>query len=155
MAGKTAPQPAPTGPERDQLVIPGLEDVLGRQFPPKLKFEAPGQVHTLRIYGARSVQDTEYRTGKLKFWPSGDPQMVLVLIGTDGDDNPACFWVSGKRASDALRAAFSAAEVYGVAVGDVWTITRGPDEELPLLKGEKEPKFANTWEMSLIPAGVA
>lgn len=142
-------------PTRDQLVIPGLESVLGKGLPPKLKFEQPGEVHSLTITDARTIQDTDFSDGHALFWPSGDPKMVLVLIGEDEQGAAWSHWVAGVRANDAMRKAFAAAGVYGVARGDLWTITRGPDEELPLRKGEKKAKFANTWEYSIVPAGVA
>jgi hypothetical protein len=142
-------------PSRDQLQIPGLESVLGSGLPPKLKFEAPGEVKSLRITDARPMRDTDFDTGKPLDWPSGQPKMVLVLIGDDDDGASWHFWVKGRRASDAFREAQAVAGVTGVARGDVVTITRGPDEELPPKKKGAKPVFANTWSMTIVPAGVA
>lgn len=139
---------------RDQLVIPGLESVLGKGLPPKLQFDAPGQVRSLTVTDAKPVRDTDFKTGKPLDWPSGDPKMILVLIGDDDEGRQSCYFVSGKRATEAFKNAQVQAGVYGVARGDVWTITRGPDEELPKVKGERETKFANTWSMTVVPAGV-
>ena len=139
---------------RDQLVIPGLESVLGKQLPPKLKFEAPGVTHSLTVTDARPIQDTDFKSGEPLTWPSGDPKMVLVLLGDDDDGRFSSHWVSGKRAADAMRLAFAKAGVTGVARGDVWTITRGDDEEVPPKKEGGKPEYANTWVYTVVPAGV-
>lgn len=140
---------------RDQLMIPGLESVLGLNLPPKLKFEGPGVVHSITVESARPVRDTDYNSGEPLNWPSGDPKYVLVLIGEDEDGRYICHWVNGKRAADAMRLAFARAGVTGVAVGDVWTITRGQDEQVPARRKGGDPKDAFTWEYTVVPAGVS
>jgi len=138
---------------RDQLVIEGLDDVLGLQLPPGLDFEAPGVTHTLTITDAQPVRDRDYKTNEPLSWPSGDPKMVLVLIGIDDTGERASFWVRGRYATAARKLAYMAAEVRGVAKGDVLTITRIQDIEIPGEKKGQESVFANGWEMSVVPAG--
>src|SRR6266581_1436274 len=118
---------------RDELIIPGLESVLGLQLPPALAFEHPGVTHALTVT---------------------DAKMVLVLIGTEENGAPASYWVRGKRANDARRQAYTAAGAKGIAVGDVLTITRTADIEIPAEKKGGKSVFANGWDMSVIPAGV-
>lgn len=139
---------------RDELVIPGLETVLGLQLPEGLKFEAPGVTHTLTITNAQPVRDRDFKTNDLLSWPSGDPKMVLVEIGIDENGEPASFWVRGRYATEARKKAYMAAGVRGVARGDVQTITRVADIEIPGEKKGQESVFANGWEMSVVPAGV-
>lgn len=138
---------------RDELVIPGLETVLGLQLPAGLKFEVIGETHTLTVTDAQPVRDRDFKTNDLLSWPSGDPKMVLVLIGNQEDGEPASFWVRGRYAAEARKKAYMAAGVRGVARGDVLTITRVQDIEIPGEKKGQESVFANGWEMSVIPAG--
>jgi|SRR5882757_2488138 len=138
---------------RDELVIPGLDDVLGLQLPPGLDFEAPGVTHTLTITDAQPVRDRDYKTNEPLSWPSGDPKMVLVEIGIDENGAPASFWVRGRYATAARKMAYIAAGVRGVARGDVQTITRVADIEIPGEKKGQESVFANGWEISVVPAG--
>lgn len=137
---------------REQLVIPGLETVLGLQLPPGLKFEVIGETHTLTITNAQPVRDRDFKTNDLLSWPSGDPKMVLVLIGDAEDGVPASFWVRGRYATEARKKAYVAAGVRGVARGDVLTITRIQDIEIPGERKGQESVFANGWEMSVVPA---
>ena len=139
---------------RDELIIPGLESVLGLQLPPALAFEHPGVTHTLTVTDAQPVRDRDFDSGELLSWPSGDAKMVLVLIGTAEDGLPASYWVRGKRANDARRQAYTAAGAKGIAVGDVLTITRTADIEIPPDKPKGKSVFANGWDMSVVPAGV-
>ena len=92
---------------RDELIIPGLESVLGLQLPPALAFEHPGVTHTLTVTDAQPVRDRDFDSGELLSWPSGDAKMVLVLIGVEENGAPASYWVRGRRANDARRAASS------------------------------------------------
>ncbi len=139
---------------RDELIIPGLESVLGLQLPPALAFEHPGVTHTLTITDAQPVRDRDFDSGELLSWPSGDAKMVLVLIGTAEDELPASYWVRGRRANDARRQAYTTAGAKGIAVGDVLTITRTGDIEIPPEKKGGKSVFANGWDMSVVPAGV-
>src|SRR5882762_5324341 len=138
---------------RDQLVIEGLDDVLGLQLPPGLDFEAPGVTHTLTITDAQPVRDRDFKTNEPLSWPSGDPKMVLVEIGTDENGERASFWVRGRYATAARKMAYVKAGVRGIAKGDVQTITRVDDIEIPGEKKGQESVFANGWEMSVVPAG--
>jgi hypothetical protein len=140
--------------DRDQLVIPGLESVIGRSFPPALKFDAPGVTHTLTVADADTVQDTDYKTKQPLTWPSGDPKMLLVLIGADEDGQDASLWVRGRRMTEAFREARKAVGVRNVAVGDVVTVVRGEDEILKDAPKAKDVEYATTWEFNVVPAGV-
>src|SRR5882762_10149918 len=132
---------------RDQLVIEGLDDVLGLQLPPGLDFEAPGETHVLTVTDAQSIRDRDFKTQEPLSWPSGDPKMVLVLIGTDETGERESFWVRGRYATAARKLAYMKAEVRGVARGDVLTIIRIQDIEIPGEKKGQESVFANGWEM--------
>ena len=109
---------------------------------------------SLRVTDAQPVRDRDFDSGELLSWPSGDAKMVLVLIGTAEDELPASYWVRGRRANDARRQAYTTAGAKGIAVGDVLTITRTGDIEIPPEKKGGKSVFANGWDMSVVPAGV-
>jgi hypothetical protein len=140
--------------DRDQLAIPGLRGVLGRSFPPAIKWETIGEVHTLTITDAEAVQDRDFKSGDPLEWEEGRPRMIAVLIGTDENGDKSSVWVRGRYMTKAYRDAMRAAEVRNVARGDVVTITRLQDEELPPTKPKQKPVFAYTWQINIVPVGV-
>jgi hypothetical protein len=139
---------------RDQLAIPGLEGVLGRTFPPSLKWDTIGQAHTLTVADGELVQDRDFDSGEPLEWEPGRPKMIAVLIGTDENGADASVWIRGRYLTKAYRDAMRAVEVRNVAKGDVVTITRTQDIEIPGTKPKQKPVFANGWECNIVPVGV-
>jgi hypothetical protein len=152
--GKVIDQGGQAEPARNDLLIDGLGEVLGNQFPEGLTFEAPGITHTLTVTDGRPVQDRDFDDGHLLTWSNGDPKMILVVIGRDEDGKRASWWVRGSRATRAFKRAYIEAEATGLARGDVLDITRGQDEEIPSDKKGGKSTFANTWDVKVTPAGM-
>ena len=138
-------------PQRQEL--PGQEAVLGNLYPPALTWTAPGDVHVIEVAGIGVVQDQDFDTGERLNWPSGEPKMVMVVYGPADDGPVGSWWVRGRRATDAMRKACKAVNITGVALGDLVVIARGPDEEVPPKSGKGKTLFANTWDVTVKPAG--
>ena len=148
-AAGTPPAPA-TAPRQE---LPGQERVLGNMFPASLLWTAPGDVHVIEVAGVGVVQDQDFDTQTPLTWPSGDPKMVMVVYGPADDGPPGSWWTRGRRATKALRDALKAVNITGLAAGDIVIIARGPDEEIPPKNGKGKTMFANTWDVTVKPAG--
>lgn len=133
--------------------IPGQEVVLGKSYPPAVKFEAPGVVHTIEVTDVRTEQDRDFESGELIHWPDGRPKMILAVVGVVDEDQPGTWWVRGRRAEAAVKAALKAAGVGGFAAGDVAVVVRGEDEHVEPRRKNAKVSPANTYDVTVTPAG--
>lgn len=84
---------------------------------PGFKFASPGDTISGYITHLDAVQDRDFKTKELKFWPSGDNLMIpLVTVQTDlrdpeipEDDGQRTAWIRGRYATEAVRQATKAA----------------------------------------------
>lgn len=83
-------------------------------------FYAEDEWCEVTIEDARETQARDYDSGELLRWPSGDPLMVLVLVGTTGRDGEQCsVFIQGKELTTAFTNARIKADLDGIAVGDI------------------------------------
>lgn len=90
-----------------------------------LKFDQLGVIQGGRILSTKVSQQTEYKTDKPLFWPSGDAKMQLIVtLQTDlrNPSNPADtglrdLYVKGKNLTAAVRDAVKSAGASGLAEG--------------------------------------
>ena len=62
---------------------------------PAIKFEEPGEIHSITVRKVDVKVDTDPADGKIKTWPNGDPKNVFVFSGEDDGGDPASLWVRG------------------------------------------------------------
>lgn len=156
MTDTTQHDPAPAGDSTaagERVEIEGLGDVLGKNYPPAVKFEFPGIAHQLLVAGARTEQDRDYDNGELVFWADGRPKMILAIFGPVDGGEPGTWWVRGRRAERALKDALKAAGVSGIAAGDLVQVVRGEDDEVPPKKPGGKIAYANTYHVVVTPFG--
>lgn len=127
------------------------------------KFEDPGTTHTGTIASHPEVrQEREYDKdnpggGALKFFPSGDPIMGIVVEvqtnerdTTNGDDTGLrTFYIEGRYIKEAVRNAVRASGATGLEVGGQLTVVFTHRED-PMDKRSR--KF---WDVTYVPAGNA
>lgn len=93
--------------------------------------------------------------GALKFFPSGDPIMgILVTVQTDErtspeDDGKRTFYIEGKRLKDAVRTAVRAAGAPGLEVGGKLDVT------LTHYDTPGDRRSGRNWKVVYTPAGNA
>lgn len=114
---------------------------------PTVKFDTPGVTVTGRIVDRKVNQQTDFKTGELLTWPSGDPRMQLIVTlqtdqrdpSVDDDDGRRRLFVKGKRLTEAVRDAVKAAGVKKLEDGGTLTVTYVRDG-VPENKGISPPK---------------
>ena len=138
-------------------------DVLMGAGSPAWKFEDPGTVHEGTIAAPpQAKQEREYEKdnpggGALKFFPSGDPIMgVVVEVQTTerdatkpDDEGKRTFYVEGRYIKEAVRGAVRTAGARGLEVGGHIRVTFTHRED-PMDKRSR--KF---WTVVYTPAGNA
>ena len=85
-----------------------MSDVFMSTGGPAIKFEEPGEVHSITVRKVDEKVDTDPADGKVKTWPNGDPKNVFVFSGEDDGGDPASLWVRGnmvKAIRDATKEA--------------------------------------------------
>lgn len=153
--------------ETEREEFEGLDEVLGYQGNPRLKFDNevpaddPGYIYPMGtkvqvvIESARPRQERDYDTKMPKFWPSGDPQMALVYSGVTTDNGlEVDVWIDNKEKRNAHREALRAAAVKGPAKGDILEIGwMGNVKTTP--KNGSRAKLTDTkvYEIAITPAG--
>lgn len=84
---------------------------------PGFKFASPGDTISGYITHLDAIQDRDFKTKELKFWPSGDKLLIgLVTVQTDlrdptipEDDGQRTAWIRGRYATEAVRDAIKKA----------------------------------------------
>lgn len=84
---------------------------------PGFKFSTAGDTLAGYITHLDSIQDRDFKTKELKFWPSGDKLLIaLVTVQTElrdptipEDDGQRTAWVRGRNATDAVKDAVKGA----------------------------------------------
>lgn len=135
-------------PQRE--VIPGLESVLAPAFPPAVKFETLNTPVIGVVSGAKVVQAREYKDNSLKFWPSGDPLMVLVLIITIGEEEHS-LWIQGANLTGEFRRALTEAGIEGIAVGDAVEVAWIGEEPVYDKKGNELSDPRKLYRVAITP----
>lgn len=135
--------------------------LMGGGGAPAWKFEEPGTTHTGTISAPpQAKQEREYDRdnpggGDLKFFPSGDPIMgVVVEVQTEEradfeDDGKRTFYIEGRYLKEAVRNAVRAAGARGLEVGGQVTVTFTHRED-PMDKRSRK-----YWNVVYTPAGNA
>lgn len=124
---------------------------------PAWKFENPGTNYTGVIASVSARQERDYDRdnpggGALKFFPSGDPIMGIVIeLVTDqrtsnDDDGKRTFYAEGRYVKEALRAAVIASGVGKLEIGARLTVTFTHRED-PMDKRSRK-----YWAMTYVPA---
>jgi hypothetical protein len=151
MATKTATKKAP---DRNREVIPGLESVLTPAFAPGWTFDVIGKTRHGIITAATTVHASEYNDPSTKkYWPSGEPMMILVITVADTDSGEdASLWVRGKSMNDALRLALRRAEVQGIAEGDRIAVTWTGEEEVFDKRGKPLSDARKLYDIDIDPS---
>lgn len=128
---------------------------------PAWKFDDPGTRRIGTVAAPpQARQEREYDRnnpggGELKFFPSGDPIMGVVVelqtterdASNSEDDGRRTFYIEGRYIKEAVRGAVRAAGANGLEVGGVLDVTFTHRED-PMDKRSR--KF---WEVSYTPAG--
>jgi hypothetical protein len=106
------------------------------------KFEAYGDTTEGTIVDPPEVsQQTDPKDGSLKFWPSGDPRMQLIvtlqttLKDDPDDDGKRRIYIKGKSLTEAVREAVRASGAKGLEVGGTLSVTyvaEGPQQNKAL-----------------------
>lgn len=137
--------------------------LMGGASAPTWKFDAPG-TRKVGTIAAPPVtrQEREYDPhnpggGQLKFFPSGDPIMgIVVEVQTDerdpsrdGDDGRRTFYIEGKRLKDAVRTGVRNAGANGLEVGGVLDVT------LTHYDVPNDRRSGRNWSVVYTPAGNA
>lgn len=117
---------------RQRQTIEGLDRTIRPKWPMPIKFGDPGEGDDpeafyaedewceITITDARETQARDYDTQELLRWPSGDPLMVLVLLGTTAREGVECsLFIQGKELTTAFTNARIAKNLDGIAAGDV------------------------------------
>lgn len=119
---------------------------------PTVKFAQEGDTRKIKIADIQKQQETDFDTGELLTWPSGQPKFQYVITGTvDGED--ARLFVKGYMV-DALREALRKANVKpgDVLSGGTLTIKWDSTDE-PRRKGmQGARKYVAKFEPA--PAGI-
>lgn len=137
--------------------------LMGGGGAPAWKFEDPGTTRTGTIASPPVArQEREYDKdnpggGALKFFPSGDPIMGIVVEVQTTERDPSnaddkglrTFYVEGRYIKEAVRNAVRAAGASGLEVGGQLTVTFTHRED-PMDKRSRK-----YWEVSYVPAGNA
>lgn len=137
--------------------------LMGGAGSPAWKFEDPGTTHEGTIAAPpQAKQEREYDRdnpggGALKFFPSGDPIMGIVVEvqtnerepGNPEDDGKRTFYVEGRYIKEAVRNAVRAAGARGLEVGGHIKVTFTHRED-PMDKRSRK-----YWTVSYTPAGNA
>lgn len=129
---------------------------------PAWKFDEPGTTHSGTVISLKAKQEREYDKqnpggGALKFFPSGDPIMgVLVDVRTDerdpaidSDDGKRTFYIEGRYLKEAVREGVLAAGAKGLEPGGRITVTFTHRED-PMDKRSR--KF---WQVQYVSAAQA
>lgn len=144
--------------------IQGLQNVIRPKWPNPVTFieddEDPfaygmGDKFVCTIVDGREYQARDFDTKDPMMWPSGDPLMILVVIGTDvttGDD--CSVFIQGRELTKAFQDALNKAGVKGIAPGDILEVTWSGEHETPRdpkKKSRAELSMTKEYEVSLIP----
>lgn len=145
--------------------IEGLEGVLRQKWPNPLSFNDSGDPFsfnegepcTLVIDDAQSIQARDFETKELLTWPSGDPMMILVLLGTEEKSGErASLFLQGAEITKAFHDARSTAQVTDVVRGDTvittWTGTK-PTEPKKGTKSRAKLSPTKLYECVYVPLG--
>lgn len=153
---------------RERREIGGLERTIRPKWPTPIKFGEPDEGDSpeafyaesewceLTITDGRETQARDYDDGTLLTWPSGDPLMVLVVLGTatrDGED--VSLFIQGKELTTAFTNARIKADVSGIAAGDVLRVRwEGSKPTAPKPGRSSRAKLSPTklYECELTPA---
>lgn len=110
----------------------------------------------ITITDGRETQARDYDTGQLENWPSGDPLMILVILGNTARDGEDCsLFIQGKELTTAFTNARIEADVSGIAPGDVLRVRwEGSKPTQPKPGRSSRAKLSPTklYEAELIPA---
>lgn len=136
---------------RQREIIPGLEDVLSPAFPPAIKFEVMNKPQTVRVTGAKVVQARDYNDNSLRFWPSGDPMMILVLIVADANGEDRSLWIQGTDLTKKFRVALLDAGLKGIAIGDTVTVDWTGEEAVFDKKGKELKDPRKLYDVTITP----
>lgn len=137
--------------------------LMGGSNAPAWKFEEPGTTHIGTIASPPTArQEREYDRdnpggGALKFFPSGDPIMGIVIdVKTDerdmmnaDDDGKRTFYVEGRYIKEAVRNAVRAAGASKLEVGGILSVTFTHRED-PMDKRSRK-----YWDVKYTPAAQA
>jgi hypothetical protein len=148
--------------------IDGLDRTIRPKWPTPIKFGVPDPDNAKAIPEAyypelewceivvqdgRETQARDFDSGQPQFWPSGDPLMVLVLLGTTARDGLECsLFIQGKQMVDAFAKARGEAGVSGIAEGDTVRMRWNGTQPTVAKKGSRA-KLSPTmlYECELIP----
>lgn len=152
---------------RERQEIGGLDRTIRPKWPMPIKFGEPDEGDTpeafypesewceITIEDARETQARDYDSGELLQWPSGDPLMVLVVLGTTTRDGEQCsLFIQGKELTTAFTNARIKAEVDGIAPGDVLRVRwEGSKPTLPKPGRKSRAALSPTklYEAELVP----
>lgn len=145
--------------------IGGLDRTIRPKWPTPIKFGTPGEDDApeafydegvwceLVIEDGRETQARNFDTGVPQVWPSGDPLMVLVVLGTTARDGLECsLFIQGKQMVDAFTKARTEADVTGIAPGDTIRMRWNGSQPTVAKKGSRAKlNPTKLYECELIP----
>jgi hypothetical protein len=152
-------------PQSQRREIEGLSRTIRPKWPMPIKFGTAedtdeteaffgeGEWCYITITDARETQARDYDTGEMLTWPSGDPLMVLVVLGTTERDGVDCsLFIQGRELTKAFGDARLAVGAEGIAPGDrlgvVWSGTK-PTEPKPGRSSRAKLSPTKTYEATL------